>query len=297
MRFWLVALCFLSVGLSQQRFLGLEAPKRIPLRFLPPAVRPDHSVPTISPDGLEIFWAQRWEDVSHRRILSARFQDGQWSSPQVAAFSQNDDGDCPIISPDGQMLIFNPSRAISKDGTDRRERFWCVTRTASGWSDPLPLANSVNGEHLHWQGSIDRNGNLYFGSERKGSIGSDDIFVAARTEDGYSTPRSLPNPINTKSHESTPFIGPDGEYLLFSRVDYSSVPLPYPTGLLVSYKRNDGTWREPVPVPLPGVRSEGVVCPFVTRDGRFLLFLSMSQSEKTVYWVDASVVSELRRQE
>jgi hypothetical protein len=296
MQFWLILMLLLNIMLNQQGYLGQEIPTRIPVRFMPRVVRPDHSVPMFSPDGREIYWAQRWEGSPYRQILSMRFQDGRWSSPEIAAFSKDNDADCPIISPDGQTLFFNSTRPVSEDIDGRRERYWFVARTSSGWSDPLPVSSSINRDHLHWQASVDRHGNLYFGSERKGSIGKDDIFMAPKTEHGYGEPQSLPSPINTKSHESTPFIGPNGDYLLFSRVDFSSVQQPYPLGLLVSYRRKDGTWDEPVPVPLAGVPKE-VVCPFVTRDDRFLLFLVVNENEKAVYWVDASVVWELKREQ
>ena len=153
---------------------------------------------------------------------------------------------------------------------------------------------SVNGGHLHWQGSLDRDGNLYFGSERTGTAGRDDIFVARATQSGYSRPEPMPAPVNTRGHESMPFIGPDGDYLLFSRGYYGSGTPDFATGFLVSFRRSDGSWTEPNQVPVEGVPEEDIACPFVTRDGKWLIFLILNPNEKAVYRVDASVIWRLR---
>jgi len=279
--------------LSQAAPLGMDLPGRTPTRFAPGVVRSDHSSPTLSPDGKEIYWAQPREQDAPRQVLFARLVDGTWSAPALTAFTAVEDGDCPVLSPDGKTLYFNSTRPLPGQESGRRERVWFVTREEGGWSDPAPVAPSVNAGHLHWQTSVDRGGNLYFGSERRGSLGRDDIFVAPRSASGPGDPRPMPAPINTASHESMPFIGPDGDYLLFVRAHYGAGEPPHPTGLLASFRRDDGTWTEPVRVPLEGEPGKDAACPFVSRDGRLLFFLVLNQREKSVYWVDASVVWEL----
>lgn len=273
--------------------LGQSPPGRTPERFAPHLVASDHSTPTISPDGREVVWSQRLNGSGHRRIFSSRFLLGAWSPPQVAAFADEEDGDCPVLAPDGSTLVFNSSRPLPDGSDTRRERLWFVTRVDTGWSDPRPVSDSVNGSHLHWQSSLDAEGNLFFGSEREGTLGRDDIFVAPRTADGWGTPERLPPPINTPSHESMPFVGADGSFLLFVRSDHSGTVPRYATGLLASFRNPDGGWTEPQRVPLGGVSHADASCPFVTRDGRYLLFLVLSRTEKAVYWVDAAVLKEL----
>ena len=278
--------------LAQSTPLGETPPGRVPVRFAADVVRADHSSPTLSPDGREIYWAQRRGEEGPRRILFATLSEETWSEPAVTAFTAVEDGDCPVVSPDGGTLYFNSSRPLPGQEGGRRERIWFVTREADGWSDPAPVSEAVNGAHLHWQTSVDRAGNLYFGSERRGSLGRDDIFAAPWSEGAHGEAQSLPAPINTESHESMPFVDPDGDYLLFVRAHYGAGEPPHATGLLASFREEDGTWTEPVRVPLEGEAGRNAACPFVSRDGRFLFFLVMTRSEKSVWWVDAAVIGE-----
>ncbi len=267
------------------------------IRFMPDMNEADHASATVSPDGNEVYWAQFVNGRPYRQILYSRFENGEWSNPFVMPFtgSEDADGDCPVLSPDGQILLFNSTRPSPDDHWRRRERFWSVARTASGWSEPEPLDMAVNGGHLHWQGSLDREGNLYFGSERKGTMGRDDIFVARKTPSGYAEPEPMPVPINTTGHESMPFIGPEGDYILFSRGYYGSGKPGFPTGFLVSFKQPDGSWTEPRQVPVKGVPEKDVACPFVTRDGKWLIFLILNRDQKAVYRVEASVIREMKK--
>ncbi len=275
---------------------GPAPPSETAVRFLPDMVRADHSSATVSPDGNEVCWAQFVQGRSSRQILCSRNENGSWTEPTIVSFtgSEDADGDCPVLSPDGQTMLFNSTRPGPADHNRRRERFWTVTRTESGWSDPRPVDMTVNGGHLHWQGSLDRKGNLYFGSERAGTLGRDDIFVARRAASGYARPEPMPAPVNTRGHESMPFIGPDGDYILFSRRYYGADPPDFATGFLVSFKQADGGWTEPQPVPVSGVPQDDIACPFVTRDGKRLIFLILNKEEKSVYQVDASVIWRLR---
>lgn len=284
----ILLLCAAGVSISGPP--GYEPPGKIPVRFAPEVVHSDHCSAVVSPDGEEIFWAQHVKGESGRKIFFMQFQDGSWSAPSIVPFTSREDGDCPVLSPDGMTMIFTSSRPMGEDNTTRRERLWLVSRRSSGWSEPRPVDDVINGSHLHWQASMDRDRNIYFASSRKGSIGRDDIFVSLKTKEGYATPAGFPPPINTAGHESTPFIGPGGDYLLFTRSYFGAGSPPFPTGLLVSFRQEDGSWSEPGAVPLSGVPLEDVVCPTVSPDQRYLFFLVLNKNEKSVYWVDASVV-------
>jgi len=48
-----------------------------------------------------------------------------------------------------------------------------------GWGIPFQPGSEINADHLYWQVSIDRDGNLYFGSERSGTKGRDDVYWAS----------------------------------------------------------------------------------------------------------------------
>jgi Tol biopolymer transport system component len=256
-------------------YLGQEPPGLVPEIFAPGIVSTDdvnHCSVSISPDGQEIYWAMGPLDHPLRIYVSRQTERG-WSEPEVLSFTLEHDGDCPVLSPDGQALYFNSSRSPSPGGS-RRERYWVADRIGSGWSEPRPLGPGVNGEHLHWQASIDREGHLYFGSEREGTKGRDDIFVVSLENGTESQATSLEAPVNTALLEGNPYVAPDGSYLIFDR-----------EGLLISTRTEDGTWGTPRALGIEGT------CPHVSPDGKYLFFLKMGMGYNDVYWVDASVLA------
>jgi hypothetical protein len=43
----------------------------------------------------------------------------------------------------------------------------------------------------------------------------EDIYISHRENNSWSTPEILGQPINTKYNDTSPFVTPDGKYLLF----------------------------------------------------------------------------------
>jgi Tol biopolymer transport system component len=233
----------------------------------------------MSPDGSEIYWAMAPLDTP-RRIYFSRTVNGVWTKPEIMSLTQSEDGDCPVLSPDGKRMYFNSYRPLPHE-TSRRERIWFVERTPEGWSAPLPLGREINDEHLHWQVSVDIEGNLYFGSERPGSKGRDDVFVAEFTDGVFRKPVSLGPEINSEAHEGSPYIAPDGSYLIFAR-----------NGLWLSFRQENRSWSK---AKYMGERFAEGLCPYVSPDGKYLFFLRMGQGYNDIWWVDAKVIEELVR--
>jgi hypothetical protein len=253
-------------------YMGQAPPGRSPVVFAPGIVASRHASVTISGDGSEIYWADD-------RIYVAIRENGRWIRPAPLPFSHEDDrDDGPKLSPDDRTLYFNSQRP-RYPGDRVRERIWRVERTASGWGEPRPLGPEVNDEHLHWQVSIDPAGRLYFGSERRGSKGRDDVFVAEPLNGGFARPVSLDAAINSEAHEGSPFVARDGRYLIFMR----------DSDLWVSFRGNDGRWRPARRLETP----EGAVCPYVSPDGKYFFFLKAERLPSGAYthhvlWMDAS---------
>ena len=265
-------------------YLGQKSPGMTPEIFAPGIVSTDmynHCTVSISPDGREIYWAMAPLDAL-RRIYCSKIVNGVWTRPEIVDFTRSDDGDCPVLSPDGRKLFFNSNRPLPRGGI-RRERIWCVERTRAGWGAPVPLGSEINNEHLHWQVSVDAKGNLYFGSERAGSKGRDDVFMAEFVNGAFRKPVSLGPEINSEAHEDNPFIAPDGSFLMFCR-----------DGLWISFRQNDGSWTKAKNM---GDVFRGAGCPYVSPDQKYIFFLKMGQGYNDVWWVDAKIIEELRPKE
>lgn len=227
----------------------------------------DHASVTISRDGNEIFW-------SNERIYVSTCKNGVWTKPGVVPFTRDEGGDSPKLSPDDRTLYFNSNRP-RWPGDSRRERIWRVERTAAGWGEPVALGPEVNDEHLHWQVSVDDKGILFFGSERCGSKGKDDVFAAEpRDGRGFEKPVSLDEAVNSGAHEGSPFVAPDGRYLIFLR----------DADLWVSFRGKDGRWEPARRLKTPAEAA----CPYVSPDERFFFYLKFEGGGARVYWMDAS---------
>ena len=268
-------------------YFGQQPPGDVPEVFAPGIISGQalHATPSLTPDGNEIYWAVTGSSPGASRVWYSRRVGNRWTEPALAPFSESEEADNPVVSPDGQSLIFNSDRPV---GGDARERIWRVDRQSDGFrSDPSPVDPVINDYALHWQVSIDEHGGLYFGSERAPSQGLDDIFHSEFRDGQFQMPDNLGQPINTQGHESMPSIDPQSRFLIFSRQSYGEA-----TGLFASVRDVDGSWSDPIDVTLarPDVQGE---CPQLTPDGRFLFFLRYESGTFNVYWVDAQFLYDL----
>jgi ketosteroid isomerase-like protein len=248
-----------------------------------------HSTAVFSPDGNEVYWAPMisypGEIYSRGGLLVMKRIDGRWTPPSWASFSGPDvDDDVPFFSPDGKRIYFISRRPLPGEKDKGSEKIWFANRTATGWSTPQPLDPNVNSVDKHWEFSLDRGGNVYFGGQAADSLGTQDIYLARFSGEKYEKPVNMGKPINSAAGENTPFIAPDGSYLIFER-EYD---------LWVSFRGKDGAWSEPVQLG-PEVNSPSIeLCPIVTADGNYLFFLSQRDGESHAYWVRADVIEKAR---
>jgi len=249
-----------------------------------------HSTAVFSPDGNEVYWAPMMtfpgEIYSRGGLLMMKRVDGRWTAPAWAPFSGPDvKDDVPFFSPDGKRIYFISRRPLPGETQTGSEKIWYAYRTSASWSEPKPLDPNVNSVNKHWEFSVDKAANVYFGGQAPDSRGMGDIYLARLSGGKYDIPVNLGEPINSAGEETTPFIAPDGSYILFSR-QYD---------LWVSFRIEGGAWSEPVKLG-PEVNSPSIeLCPMVTADGKYLFFLSQRDGESHAYWISASVIEKARQ--
>ena len=172
-------------------------------------------------------------------------------------------------------------------------------KVATGWSIPRPFP-SINGKGS-WEADamISSDGNaILFISDRKGNYGrlhkfgelyhgshsgNSDIYVAFRTESGWSKPINLGGKVNTSYSERSPFLHPDMKTLYFSSEGHNSL------GRLDVFKTerlSDSSWTEwSVPVNLgKEINSFGDEYDYkISTDGEYAFLSSLKSNNYDIY--------------
>jgi hypothetical protein len=246
--------------------------------------------PVFSPDSTEFYftvWEQPEPEVFHT-ILYTTLQNGKWTKPEVAPFSQAYSNHCPTFSPDGQTLFFVSTRppepgAPPSDDTN----LWLVTRTEEGWSEPKIFPAPVNSEAGEYRPSVAADGTLYFLSHRASGRGQADLYRALLTDGGSWIVENLGGPINTKYEDGAVSIAPDGSYLIMVAFYADQTP-PFNGDLYLSFSTQDDTWTTPTRIDWPGLNtSANEYQPMLSPDGKYLFFArSSGYPSGDIYWVD-----------
>lgn len=269
-------------------YLGQETPGDTMTPFAPGILNPPdgfHSSAVFSPDGTEVLWT-----AMGKHTFISRQVDGVWSRPKPIDIDTAYGIGEAFYSADGNRLFFIYRKPPPDDPVDR-ERIWFVDRTDTGWTEPKSIDPVVRAHPTHWQFSLAANGNLYFTSEIEGVRGGQDIYMAAWLGDHYADPVDLGPVVNSNYGDFCPFIAPDESYLLFAR----SVPEENNrSDLFVSFRDESGVWGEAINLGDEINSLHNEVCPVVTPDGRYLIYLSLSGGINQLYWISTGFLGELK---
>lgn len=273
-------------------YLGQTSPGKTPQIFAQGIISSIwglHSTAVFSPDGNEVYWRPMITKPDAAYSTGGPYMmkrvNSVWTAPkQPSPYNAEINDDVPFFSPDGNHLFVLSTRPLPDEQRSRKENIWVMDKTSTGWTEMKPFDPTVNAQEMHWQFSMDRLGNVYFGSSAAGGQGMMDIFVSKFKNAKYSPSVNLGEQINSEKNEMTPFIAPDGSYLLFSKED----------DLYVSFLNKDGLWSESINMG-PSINSDKLeLCPVVSPDGKYLFFNSSRNGVISAYWVDASIIGNLK---
>ncbi len=283
-------------------YLGQKPPGMMPKVFAPGIISTknyNEALFCAYMDGDSLFLFTRSSPGSSGQIYYPihimELKDGEWTRPYRASFHNEPCDQNLSIIPDGKTLYFGSRR--SKDGTGESPKgfnIWVVRRTAYGFSNPRMLDPPVNSDDYDIFPSTSKDGTLYFFSERSGGYGHADIYRSRLVDGKYADVENIGPPVNTENSEIDPFIAADESYLI-----YCSKTLDGYGGhdLYITFRKQDGSWREPVNMG-PEINSSAYDwIPYVTSDGRYFFFTSDRSGDYDIYWVDARIIEELRRKQ
>lgn len=275
-------------------YLGQKPPGMEPEIFAPGIISRDkyEMCSVFSPQGDEFFYSISDRKAKRYKILFTRIENGVWTRPKLAPFSLQYSNVDMAYSPDGRRLYFCSQRPAPWNTPEIKAPvnmdIWYVERTQSGWSEPINpglILNSIGGETYP---TFTRDGTMYFASNRKGSLGSKDIYYSKYVSGKFTRPVHLGKAINSKWGEGDTYVAPDESYLI---VNSWERPTCLGSGdLFISFRKKDGSWTD--------LKNMGNVintevlefCPMVSPDGKYLFFTRNGD----IYWVDIKIIEQFR---
>ncbi|MCR5455855.1 MAG: OmpA family protein, partial [Bacteroidales bacterium] len=189
----------------------------------------DHS-PVLSPNQKELYFTSRRELEGHSTVSENMVDENvyvctivdstkTWSTPETIEGGINTNAHDAVvaISPDGnEMYIYredeNGSLLISR-------------KSGNSWSAPELIGGNINTPYEEKGAALSPDGSkLYFASDRPGTKGGLDIFVATRSDNGaWGNVKNLGDAINTEADEEGPFVSADNSKLYFSSKGHTSI--------------------------------------------------------------------------
>ena len=99
----------------------------------------------------------------------------------------------PALSGDGKIMVFSSDRPGTQGGMD----LFVTTRTADDWSAPVDIPGNINSVSNEGYPFLDKEGNLYFSSDRKSGYGGYDVYFSSFNGQTWDDPVNLGRPVNS----------------------------------------------------------------------------------------------------
>jgi len=286
---------------SEDLYLGQEPPGTSAELLAPQLFAADESAGCSGflNDGTVFVFSsmKKGTDWRFKPTFVTELKDGRWTVPAIAPFS----GHMPYnftVGPGGRTIWFTTLK--SPDTTSSRlleqSNIWAVTWTAEGWTEPVMLGPSINTDAYHENyPTVAADGTIYYMSYREDSVGRTDIYRSKNLDGKYGEAENVGPPVNSAESDQDPFVAPDGSYLITCLKGREDSAGSY--DLYVSFANDDGSWSEPVNLGDGVNRPGSEFRPYVTPDGRYLIYTGRAPDDDTVgriYWVSAEVIRKAR---
>jgi hypothetical protein len=281
---------------TNSQFFGNKQPGIVPERFILKLVNDDYQFyasPTYNSDLTEICWTPNFNDnFSYGGLVASKFKNGSWTKPYVLRFLDSTYSHrSPFFDYNSRRLYFQAYKN-NIQGFDQMEKFYFVEKTSKGWSDPVLLDTIFNKYTVHWQFSLDKQNNLYFGGDLRSKENTGGIYYSECNNGKYLEPVLIFK--NTVLDDAVfgPAISPDGDYILFARIHPRESTNPRIFSIYISFKDKNNNWSEPKELgeKLNMMSNQ----PRITPDGKNIFFI---RNSGTPYWVSSKIIEELRPKE
>jgi hypothetical protein len=272
--FSIFSLFLAGIGLAQtipadSLYLGQTLPGDTP-RIFPLSANPEFFPAeriAISNDGKEIYYTELkgYYPVKAPRIKYYRYSDGKWTGP----FNLFEGYMSPALSVTGDTMYLEKDTPVT----------FLSTKESSTWNTPKRILSKLDSAHYL---QVTGKGNYYVSSRPKNTIGADD-WCKLQFHGSDTTAVGLGMPLNTSWDNLDFFISKDETYMIVAT----------PSGLSVSYPKEDGNWTNPRGLGPKINFGLGMWGPFVTPDNKYLFYTTGTKqdySDVNVYWVRVDVL-------
>jgi len=254
-------------------YLGQSLPGKTPVKFAPGIVSTDHlEIEGVFGPRMDEFYFTRQVIGEPVQVHMLQENDGVWTETVMGP------------RPDGEVFISTDGHRMYQ-GNKYRER------TKSGWSEPVSVGPAFDEFPVMRLTKSDLGTYVFDERDEVGTI------RYSRLVDGERQPPLPLGPeINSGRYTAHPFIAPDESYVIWDseREDgYGD------SDLYISFSQSDGTWGPAINLG-PEINSElEDAYGSVTPDGLFFFFqrIDLSVPVADIFWVDASFIDDLRRQQ
>jgi Tol biopolymer transport system component len=303
---WLIAFAYLAFsGLSACRgvqdpwpvefpalsgpYLGQTPPGLTPVRFGPAALHSNgawwwHSSPGFSPDGMEMYWTKYVPSATPSfQMAFTTGRSGQWTVPDRPSFAGTVLENQPRFSADGNSITYVSAAAPG--------HIYRVTRTSSGWSQPVSLGvPGLPSGGWGWYYSLAGDGSVYVDGDL-GQGATQDLFRHAWNGSSFGSPQ--PVSVNTRSGEGQPCVAPDESYLIFASNRAGGYGLH---DLWIAFRQAGGAWSQPLNMGATVNGSSEDSSPYLTADGLYFFFTAKRSGDEgyTPYWVSTALIDSIR---
>ncbi|MBP8822976.1 MAG: PD40 domain-containing protein [Flavobacteriales bacterium] len=223
------------------------------------------------------------DDVTARQLATAQYAMALTASPihmrvrnLGAAINSPQHDYCPLITADGSILYFTSRRPGSmgglKDGSGQYyEDIYTATCQDGIWNRAVNIQGPVNTAMQDATVGLSPDGNemvIYRASE---DMPMGDLYITQRSQGRWSEPERMTDKINSKAHEPSATVAPDGTEIYFT----SDRPGGFGGRDLYRIRRlPNGQWSEPLNLGAKVNTPFDEDAPFLHSDGTTLFFSS-----------------------
>jgi WD40-like Beta Propeller Repeat len=173
----------------------------------------------IDPRTGDFWFVRSAPDFTGWRILVSHCAGSSALDPATPKFASKGLEADPGFSPDGRFLYYISTRATSSMKSRDLDIWRVDRRNGLSWSAPERLPTPVNSGDAEWFPRQSVDGWLYFGSNREGGFGGNDIWRARQNAAGkWRAENAGPN-VNSALDEYEPLPSPDGRTLIIETSD------------------------------------------------------------------------------